>query len=897
MTEVPEAVTAQGRRFTYSADARLLRGHLVRPVELKIESQSPVSLRDTRGGHVSRSMDQFSAEGLISFQSGYASVSGSYSEQHGWVTLATSVLEGLNVFEVITAERVVAQVSTTQPHYDWIPKVTFLGTRFENLRIGGYAVQIELDLGICGDIPEGGRSYLEDHRFLDRVQHQVMSIARAKGLPRDLRDQYDSEIAYIDVLRKRANGRDQGGVDQPLQCSLVNSIGPIPIPGVQTFGNLILIPDFGVVSLAGVEVGRVFRDHTPELEFTLEMLKIRMGSIAHGDIGAAEVSVSGEKRAGGGGGAGAGAGAAGLAPPAPVVSSNVGKEKAEGAEGTSVIRYPNIDLAVEDSAAREVLLTIDLSLLPDPRTEAIRVRLKAPKGWSELRIQTEITAPELRFEAGGDSGTIVVHHNAPSEPYRVKAWVTGDLQQQDAIEVHATFYYEGRNCGSARRAFPLSDVFQTPSGTVVTPQGDAVNTLHAPDGHLRAGKVADKLPSLKLPKQSVVPESRREVPPIGYTAGCMDTALGAKPPKLTVEIWRLREPGQQKWHLIVPDSVREECTLPDNLTAEIDLKKDEPKYAANLFKVLDTIESGQHMSFFQGLGDRLFRMTPSCFQQVYWLLFDKYGSFPIQILSDDPYVPWELMRPTRPESDKRSPDPEILARRHPLGRWFLNKTGAMPPRLTPGKVATIAPDYSKCPPEKNLKPLRSAQQESQKICAKLGPNAVPITGRKPNVLELFEDSKKEDIGLVHYAGHGASSIEDADSAQLFLEDTDLRPLDISRQETQLGKNRHSLVFFNACGAGAPGLNLGVVGGFAEALIEDRFGGFIAPLWSVYDVDASAVILEFLDRVLLPDEPQRQTFAVALQKIRYEFGEESPTFLSYTYYGDVMAAFSETRRER
>ena len=100
----------------------------------------------------------------------------------------------------------------------------------------------------------------------------------------------------------------------------------------------------------------------------------------------------------------------------------------------------------------------------------------------------------------------------------------------------------------------------------------------------------------------------------------------------------------------------------------------------------------------------------------------------------------------------------------------------------------------------------------------------------------------------------------------------------------------SLVFFNACEVGVSGLNLGVIGGFAEALIEGKFGGFVAPLWSVYDMDATTVVLEFLQNVLLVATAQRQPFAAALQKIRNEYGEQSPTFLSYTYYGDVMATF-------
>jgi hypothetical protein len=297
------------------------------------------------------------------------------------------------------------------------------------------------------------------------------------------------------------------------------------------------------------------------------------------------------------------------------------------------------------------------------------------------------------------------------------------------------------------------------------------------------------------------------------------------------------------------------------------------------------------MTFFQGVGDSLYRMTPPCFGEVYWLLFDRYGSFPIQILSDDPYMPWELMRPTRPDGKVPGPESEILARRHPLGRWFLKKDGFRPVSLKAGKVATIAPDYSKRPHKEQRKPLLSAQKESARIRDKLGLNAIPVAGRKQNVIEMFEDAKHEDIGMVHYAGHGGCKLKNASFAHLELEDTDLLVPDIRRNETQLGKNRHSLVFFNACQVGVSrSLNLGVIGGFAEALIEDEFGGFVAPLWSVYDSEAAVVIEEFLDHVLLAPADRRQTLASALQRIRNEFGEQSPTFLSYTYYGDVMAAF-------
>jgi len=301
------------RYHVYHAEAHVLSGSLKHPIEQPIPHQALVVLEKTRlDGHIAQSVEGTTLEGLISFKAGHSRASGNkiakkdlWGKDHsGWVTLSTSVIEGLNVFEVITADRVVAQVSTEHADNkgkdpDHVPKVTFLGTRFDNLRVGGYPVQLELDFGICGNKPDSDQPYLKDRGFLDRVQRQLEGIAGAKGLPESLEEAYDSKIAYIDDLKKRANGRAKGERNgySKLQCSLVKNIGPIPIPGVRTFGNIIFIPDFGTVSLAEVEVGiEAGYDGSSEKSgtgsaspsysnyFTLNMLHMHMGCIGGGIV-------------------------------------------------------------------------------------------------------------------------------------------------------------------------------------------------------------------------------------------------------------------------------------------------------------------------------------------------------------------------------------------------------------------------------------------------------------------------------------------------------------------------------------------------------------------------------------------------------------------------------------
>jgi hypothetical protein len=311
-----ETGTVIERSHIYHAEAHILRGELEHPIKQPVENYGRVVLEHTRRETlITQTVGETNIEGLISFKSGHTRVAGTqvkhktdvFGNDHaGWVTLSTAVLNGFNVVDILTADRVVAQVSTEHPMVNGhVPRVTFLGTQFENLRIGGYPVEVELDLGLCGPKPEGDRSYLQDDDFLARVERQLDSIASSKGLPEEMEKQYDAKIAYIDDLRKRADGNGNGAPIgySKLQCSLVKKITlPTRVPGVETFGNLIFIPNFGTVALAELEVGVAaahgngFPHHgsgsgdgsssatSNSNYFTLQMLAMKLGCPLGGNV-------------------------------------------------------------------------------------------------------------------------------------------------------------------------------------------------------------------------------------------------------------------------------------------------------------------------------------------------------------------------------------------------------------------------------------------------------------------------------------------------------------------------------------------------------------------------------------------------------------------------------------
>src|SRR5258708_10258757 len=232
------------RTHTYHALASILRSDAEHPLTRQLGSQAAIRL-PAEGGFHSPFVGAYQSGDGITFKSAYMHVAGTRSSKvgYGWVTLATSVVTGLDVHGMVTADLVFAQVSTEHPLEGYVPSVTFLGTRFENLRIGGRQVEPVFDLGICGPKPDGDTPYLHDSGFLSRVSQQSERINNVPGLPDWAREQYHWGPAAI-------------GQTGTVECSLVTSVAQAT-PGT-SFGHIVEVPGFGKISLAKLAVDRAF---------------------------------------------------------------------------------------------------------------------------------------------------------------------------------------------------------------------------------------------------------------------------------------------------------------------------------------------------------------------------------------------------------------------------------------------------------------------------------------------------------------------------------------------------------------------------------------------------------------------------------------------------------------
>jgi hypothetical protein len=282
------------REHNYHADATALFGHLHLPLEHLITPQSFATLPE-KGGYFAHQPVDYRVESVISYRSAHTQVAGHRELKvgRGWNTLVTSVVEDLNILDVVTADRVVAQVATEHPLTGYVPSITFLGTRFENLRIAGHEVKLDLDLNIFGDKPENDEPYTRSEGFIKRVTDQHARI----------RERHAKHQNPLTGLLERYNRvpesfENSSGTEEKAECSLVNQAEG-DYPG-HCFGHVIHVPDFGTIHLATIHVRHC--DYKPgtrtprQTHVHLHMIEANMGCVANGTATVASTRTNGDSR-------------------------------------------------------------------------------------------------------------------------------------------------------------------------------------------------------------------------------------------------------------------------------------------------------------------------------------------------------------------------------------------------------------------------------------------------------------------------------------------------------------------------------------------------------------------------------------------------------------------------
>jgi hypothetical protein len=250
----------QETRFHYNAHGHGLSAQFKRPIEQVVDVQAGVSL-PVIGGHGSARVDNFKFNEILSFKSAYAHVSGSQDPKDGgFSTLVTATVEGLNILDVVTADRVVARIAAHHVPGADEASIIFLGSKFERLRIAGCDVDVELD-------PE--------------LSYRLETFGAFQS-----RHAQDAEFRKMLEQRYKWGSKHHPLVAKGFaHCSLVKEV-KTDCPCVERLAHHVLrVPHFGKIHLAEVSL----KHH----ERSLTMIRLELGSTPQGLVTAASGSGNG----------------------------------------------------------------------------------------------------------------------------------------------------------------------------------------------------------------------------------------------------------------------------------------------------------------------------------------------------------------------------------------------------------------------------------------------------------------------------------------------------------------------------------------------------------------------------------------------------------------------------
>lgn len=241
-------------RFHFQGSAIGAAGRISSPFSEIIEVQAASALPQI-GGHGTSRSAAFKHGEFLQFQLAHTEVTGTPCDcddnpvSHN--SRITSTVEGLNILGMITADRVVATLASMYTKTsDGEPSVRLLGTRFENLRIAGIPVEVDLAADVFDQF--------DTHRALS---HAYKTNDAVRGLVDQLTLKHRAKEAPPHIMRWL--NPMEGGSELPssrgiTSISLVRGLAPRG-GGLDCWGHVIHVPGFGTVRLAELEISKTTR--------------------------------------------------------------------------------------------------------------------------------------------------------------------------------------------------------------------------------------------------------------------------------------------------------------------------------------------------------------------------------------------------------------------------------------------------------------------------------------------------------------------------------------------------------------------------------------------------------------------------------------------------------------
>jgi hypothetical protein len=228
--------------FHFNAHGHALSGEFRHPLWALIPAQASASLSSIGGIALAHS-ENFHFQDFVCFKSAHTHISGKRRRNETFVTHASTVVKGLNILGMVTADRIVSRITSIHDPNDPEGHIIADDTRFEGLRIDGEDVKVTL-------------------------RHDLLIKCKT-----------------FDDLAKSGKTVALDGKRQVAICSLVEKIDT-KLKGVDVKRHLIEVKNFGKIFLAEIFA-------YPGTK-TLTMLRLELGSPHVADIAAAQVGGNGQ---------------------------------------------------------------------------------------------------------------------------------------------------------------------------------------------------------------------------------------------------------------------------------------------------------------------------------------------------------------------------------------------------------------------------------------------------------------------------------------------------------------------------------------------------------------------------------------------------------------------------
>ncbi len=363
--------------------------------------------------------------------------------------------------------------------------------------------------------------------------------------------------------------------------------------------------------------------------------------------------------------------------------------------------------------------------------------------------------------------------------------------------------------------------------------------------------------------------------PAASTAGSVRLQHKQEPPDLTIRVQEMGVMGDKRFYMFILLSSIPELDLYFQEAGRIEFAELPTAYIQKLYGELNQWARGKrnqdeiHRKMAHIGADLYTQLFSPELKEIYWKkIHGKVEN--IQIISSEPWIPWEMVKPWRKLDDGTVEEDNFLCEEYILARWLAGP--AAPDALKLQNLSLVLAPAD----------LQAVAREADAIRKVPNVQVQDIQG----VSQLWDLLETGGTNAIHIACHGKFNEENPEMSIVRLGSEDFHPHDVAGKATTFGKDE-PIVFINACEVGQLGFSMTGLGGWAQSFIAAGSAAFIGSKWEATDQSAYMFADKYYNE-LAAGKTIGEAVRAARQHIR-DLGD--PTWLSYSLYAHPLARIS------